>query len=104
MEDDKEMQLQDVPCEATDDVLKGEPDKDQNQSELLPLENNEDGDGQANGHGKKAGDAIYSRKKSQVRFWVPSLAMMVKIPKAQDLVAHSLWWGNIESFVERRGA
>ncbi|XP_013638482.1 PREDICTED: AT-rich interactive domain-containing protein 6 [Brassica oleracea var. oleracea] len=44
---DKEMQLQDVPCEA-DGILKGEPSepgKDQNPSELIP--DNEDGDGQA---------------------------------------------------------
>ena len=41
------MQLQDVPCEA-DGILKGEPSepgKDQNPSELIP--DNEDGDGQA---------------------------------------------------------
>ncbi|XP_018491482.2 AT-rich interactive domain-containing protein 6 [Raphanus sativus] len=91
MEDDKEMQLQDVPCEATDDVLKGEPDKDQNQSELLPLENNEDGDGQANGHGKKAGDAIYSRKKSQVRFLSPKPSDDGENPKKRKtwLLTHS---------------
>lgn len=62
------MQLQDVPCEA-DDILKGEPSepgKDQNPSELLPLEDNEDGDG----HGK-TGDLMYSRKKTKVRFASP---------------------------------
>ncbi|KAJ0257494.1 AT-rich interactive domain-containing protein 6 [Hirschfeldia incana] len=96
MENDKEMQLQDVPCEADDDVLlkggqpeqpldllpgddgkadddvlKGgepsEPEKDHNLTESLPPE---EGDGQANGHGK-SGDVIYSRKKAQVRFLSP---------------------------------
>ncbi|CAH8389969.1 unnamed protein product [Eruca vesicaria subsp. sativa] len=90
---DKEMQLQDVPCEEADDVLKAEPepldpppselldvdghgkvddvlkgepsepDKDQNMSEPLPLEDND-------GHGN-TGELLYSRKKSKVSFLSP---------------------------------
>ncbi|KAH0922043.1 hypothetical protein HID58_022061 [Brassica napus] len=62
---DKEMQLQDVPCEA-DDILKGEPSepgKDQNPSELIP--DNEDGDGQANGHGKADDDDVLKGEPSE---------------------------------------
>lgn len=59
------MQLQDVPCEA-DDILKGEPSepgKDQNPSELIP--DNEDGDGQANGHGKADDDDVLKGEPSE---------------------------------------